>query len=118
MLHELYGGHPGVWHMKFLARDLVWWPNLDKKIEMMVRHCLCCKLSQPSPPLAPMQLWSWPSIPWSHFHMNFAGPIAGMMVLVLNDTRLKWMEAYPMSEATATTTIQQLRQIFAQFGIP
>ena len=32
--------------------------------------------------------------------------------------RSKWIEAYPMATATAGATIQQLRQLFAQFGIP
>jgi len=40
------------------------------------------------------------------------------MILVVIDARSKWIEAYPMATANAGTTIQQLRQLFAQFGIP
>ena len=66
---------------------------------------------------SPMQPWSWPANPWSHLHTDFTGPMAGEMILVVVDARSK-MKAYPMATATATTTIQQLRQLFAQFGIP
>ena len=52
VLHDLHGGHQVVSRMKSLARSLVWWPNLDKEIEMMVKHCSSCQQSQPSPPLA------------------------------------------------------------------
>lgn len=38
--------------------------------------------------------------------------------MVVIDARLKWEEVYPTTTATAGTTIQQLRQLFAQFGIP
>ena len=115
---ELHGGHPGVSHMKSLACGLVWWPNLDTEIEKMVGQCLSCQQCQPSPPAAPMQPWSWPANPWSCLHIDFAGPVAGKMILVVVDTKSKWIEAYPMAAATAGTTIQQLRQLFAQFGIP
>ena len=38
--------------------------------------------------------------------------------MVLVDVRSKWIEAHPMSAITATSTIELLRSIFAQFGIP
>ena len=54
---------------------------------------------------------------WSHWHIDFTGPIAGKMILVVIDARLKWIKAYPMNTANVTTTIQQLKQLFAQLGI-
>ena len=40
------------------------------------------------------------------------------MFLIVIDAHSKWIEVLPMATATALTTIQQLRQLFAQFGIP
>ena len=40
------------------------------------------------------------------------------MLLVVIDAHSKWIEAIPLSTATAFTTIQQLRKPFSQFGIP
>ena len=50
--------------------------------------------------------------------MDYAGPVDGKMILVVIDAHSKWIEAIPLTTATALTTIQQLRKLFAQFGIP
>ena len=40
------------------------------------------------------------------------------MFLVVIDAHSKWIEVSPMATATSSTTIQQLRQMFARFGLP
>ena len=40
------------------------------------------------------------------------------MYLVVIDAHSKWLEVHTMSSITAQATIQHLRQIFAQFGLP
>ena len=40
------------------------------------------------------------------------------MFLVVMDAHSKWLEVVPMKIATALNTIQHIRQLFAQFGIP
>ena len=69
--------------MKSLARMYVWWPGLDKDIEELVKTCYECQACQPAPPAAPLYAWKWPSRPWSHIHLDYAGPIEGKMFLVL-----------------------------------
>ena len=118
VLVDLHGGHPGVSRMKALARSLVWWPGMDLEIEQMVRLCHECQQERPSPPTAPLHPWSWPTRPWMRLHVDFAGPLEGRMFLVVMDAHSKWLEVVPMKIATAFNTIQHLRQLFAQFGIP
>ena len=118
LLAELHSGHPGCTRMKSVARGLLWWPQLDRDIEMAVKQCASCQQVQPLPPSAPLQPWTWPTNPWSRLHIDFAGPMAGKMFLVVIDAHSKWIEVSPMSTATSLTTIQQLHQIFARFGIP
>ena len=115
---ELHTGHPGVSRMKSLARGLVWWPGLDTDIENAVKQCFGCQQNQPASPSAPLQPWSWPTRPWSRLHIDYAGPLEGKMILIVVDAHSKWIEAIPMSTASAQTTIQQLRKLIAQFGIP
>ena len=118
LLAELHSGHPGCTRMKSLARGLLWWPHLDQDIERTVKQCVSCQQCQPLPPSAPLQPWTWPTCPWSRLHVDFAGPVAGKMFLVVIDAHSKWIEVSPMATATSLTTIQQLRQMFARFGIP
>ena len=40
------------------------------------------------------------------------------MFLVLVDAYSKWIEIFPMTSSTATATIQRLKTVFAQFGLP
>ena len=118
VLIELHGGHPGVSRMKSLARTLVWWPGMDQAIEEMVKQCSDCQQSRPSPPAAPLHPWQWPTRPWTRLHIDYAGPMEGKMYLIVIDAHSKWIEAFPMTSATALTTIQHLRVLFAQFGVP
>ena len=118
ILAELHSGHPGCSRMKSVARGLLWWPGLDKDIEITVKQCESCQQGQPLPPAAPLQPWTWPTSPWSRLHIDLTGPVAGKMFLVVIDAHSKWIEVSPMVTATSLTTIQQLRQMFARFGLP
>ena len=117
VLRELHEAHPGSTRMKRLARTFVWWPGIDKDIEMKVRCCLECQSVQSSPPLSPLQPLSWPSRPWSRVHVDLAGPFMGHMFLLLIDAHSKWMEVHPLSSTSSTSIIQCLRRIFSTFGL-
>ena len=118
VLAELHGGHPGITRMKTLARHLVWWPNLDQAIEDVVKQCEDCQQNRANPPPAPLHPWQWPTRPWTRLHIDFAGPMEGKMFLIIIDSHSKWIEVFPMTNATSSSTIRYLRQLFAQFGIP
>ena len=49
--------------------------------------------------------------------LDFAGPLLGQMWLIVVDACSKWPEVTPMSTTTAKHTIQELRLIFARFGL-
>ncbi|XP_055615012.1 uncharacterized protein K02A2.6-like [Toxorhynchites rutilus septentrionalis] len=42
VLQQLHRGHPGVDRMRSLARNFVYWPNIDDQITALVRACLEC----------------------------------------------------------------------------
>ena len=46
MLHE---AHPGIAHMKSLARGYVWWPGIDQELQHCVKSCQRCQINQKSP---------------------------------------------------------------------
>eukprot|EP00731_Ephydatia_muelleri_P012378 Em0006g1272a len=116
VLQELHGGHPGISRMKSLSRTFVWWPGIDKDIEMLVSKCPQCQAARPSPPVAPLQPWSWPTRPWARLHIDYAGPVEGQMLLVVIDAHSKWIEVEVGKDATAEATIQRLRTIFSRLS--
>ena len=118
VLRELHEGHPGICKMKALACMYVWWPGMDSDIEKSVRTCNACQKVQSSPPAAPLNPWKWSTRPWARLHLDYAGPFENRMFLILIDAHSKWIEAVCTKRATSTAVIEELRTMFARFGIP
>ncbi len=118
LLQELHDRHAGMSRMKSLARSFMWWPNMDKEIEQMVRTCTECQVNSSSPPVAPLHPWKWPTRPWARLHLDFEGPFQKEMFLIVIDSHSKWLEVFQMSSTTSHAVIQRLRTVFAQFGLP
>ena len=118
LLKDLHAEHQGMVKMKQLARRYMWWPNIDKDIEQIVRACEMCQENAKSPTSATTASWSWPMGPWKRLHVDFAGPFLGKMFLVTVDAFSKFLDIIPMSQATSAATIQALRRLFSFFGLP
>ena len=41
--------------MTSLARTVVWWPKLDKEIDIMIHSCTKCQEQQEDPPTLPLR---------------------------------------------------------------
>ena len=89
VLQELHEGHPGMTKMKALARMYVWWPGMEKDIEMTVRTSAECQTVRATSPVAPLHPWKWPTRPSARLHLDYAGPFLGKMFLVLIDAHSK-----------------------------
>ena len=104
--------------MKALSRMYVWWSGVDRDIERSVRLCAQCQEVQSAPPVAPLNPWKWPTRPWARLHIDFAGPFLGKYFLILIDAHSKWIEAVVTSSTSSSVVIEELRTMFAKFGIP
>ncbi len=117
VLSELHQQHPGIVKMKSLARMHVYWPNIDQAIEQKVRQCPDC--NQLTDPIkANQNNWIWPNKPGVRIHIDYAGPLDGMMYLIVIDAHSKWAEVIAMKKTTSEATIKAIRKIFADWGIP
>ena len=104
--------------MMALARTHVWWPGLDKELEMLVKACQACQAVKDNPPKAPLHTWAWPTASWQRIHIDFAGSVMEKMLLVAVDVHSKWSEVLVMNTTTASKTITALKELFAQHGLP
>ena len=118
LIEELHGAHAGIVRMKSIARSFVWWPKIDKDLEIKAKSCHTCQTHQRLPPKAPVHAWEYPSTPWERVHIDFMGPFEGKMLLIIVDAHSKWIEAHVMTSSTSTATIERLRQTFATHGVP
>ena len=89
MLDELHEGHPGISHMKSLARSFVWWHHLDMDLKNKVKSCESCQRSRHQPPPAQLHPLEWPACPWARLHADYAGPFLGKMFLIVVDAYSK-----------------------------
>ena len=110
--------HPGIVRMKALARSYVWWPSINKDLEDVAHKCEDCQQNHKEDQRTPLHLLEQPSKPWQRVPLDFAGPLLGQMWLIVFDAFSKWPEVIPMSTTTTKHTIQELRLIFACFGLP
>ena len=118
VLKQLHEVHPGISRMKALARSYVWWPGIDKQIELVVKSCVECCSNQSNPVGVAPHPWEVPSKPWERIHVDFAGPFMGKMFLVVVDAYSKWIEVEMMNCSTALATVNRLRRVFATHGLP
>ena len=117
LLQELHFTHPGMVKRKVLAHSYMWWPNIDCNIEEIVKTCKECAAQRSLPPVALLHSWPWANQPMKRLHVDFA-EIEGFQALVIIDVHSKWIEAIPLRNAIATTTIQAVKTFFSSFGLP
>ena len=108
LLNDLHQDHPGMSRIKSIAGSYLWWPKLNRDIEDLVRSCTSCQAVRKVPSTAPLHPWIWPSKPWQHVHIDFAGPFMGKMFLVIVSAHSKWPEVFPLTDITSAGTIQDL----------
>ena len=117
LLEELHVSHLGVTKMKALARNYLWWPQLDSDLETMCRNFHECCLNSAKPLSAPAHPWIVPNQPWQRIHIDHA-QWGKHLLLIMIDAFAKWPEVHVVSSTSATQTIDKLRTTFATHGIP
>lgn len=118
VITKLHKGHPGINHMKHIARRFVYWPGIDQKIEEIAKSCTACALHAKTPVKTHLQSWPIPSAPWDRVHIDYAGPFKKFYFLIVVDAYSKWPEIIKTTSTTTIQTIKILTSIFAQFGPP
>ena len=118
ILQSLHDNHPGITHMKALARSYIWWIGLDKDIESLGKSCGSCQAIKSNPTAAPLHPWVWPDTPWTRIHVDYAGPFLGKMFFLVVDAHSKWPEVLIMKSTTSQSTIEALRSLFGRYGLP
>ena len=115
---ELHEGQLGISRMKALARSFVWWPNLDRDIENLVKSCPECQSCRNVPGHTVSHPWVFPEGPWRRIHADFA-EWGGKQYLLLIDAFSKWPEIHELgTHATAMQTVEAMRRSFSFHGIP
>ena len=84
----------------------------------MTSRCKGCREVRQDPKLTPIHPWEFPEGPWRWVHIDFAGPVEGKQLLIVVDAFLKWPEVAVMEDVSTEKLLDELRAIFARWGIP
>ena len=104
--------------MKEITCSYAWWEEIDKDIEALVKSCKSCQTVRNSPLMAPLHPWLWLTKPWQRIYVDFAGLFQRRMYLLVSDAHSKWPEIIELKSTTANKTIEELRKLFASYGLP
>lgn len=116
LAHE---AHPGIAAMKRRLRQKVWWPSMDKQVELNVKKCKQCILVSSLGPPEPLKSTRMPEKPWAEIAVDFMGPLpSGHTIFVLVDYFSRFTEAIVMKQITAKRTVEAMHETFSRFGIP
>ncbi|XP_053681613.1 uncharacterized protein K02A2.6-like [Sabethes cyaneus] len=118
VLQQLHKGHPGVERMRSIARQYVYWPNIDEDVTRTVSTCNDCARVAKTDRKTLLSSWPTPEKAWQRVHLDYAGPMSGQYYLILVDSFSKWPEVIQTKDITTAATIRLLRGIFARFGAP
>ena len=76
----------------WLFTKLLWWPEVDRDIERVIKHCATCQA-------------------------NADNPRVSKMCLIVINTFSKWPEHGVLQSTSAGITVERLRTVFANKGI-
>ncbi|KAJ8034491.1 hypothetical protein HOLleu_21353 [Holothuria leucospilota] len=116
LAHE---GHQGIVKTKQRLRQKVWWPNIDREVEGMIRQCHACQVVNKAAQAEPIQPSKLPEGPWEDLAVDLCGPFpSGEYIIVLTDYYSRWPEATVLHSITSQTIINWLNHVFSSHGYP
>lgn len=117
ILKQLHTSHQGIKKTQLLARESVFWRNINKDIEQMTKQCEVCQKYQPEQSQEPTLHHSIPPTPWwklgtDMFHIN------NKNYLIIVDYFSKYPIVSELGTLSSKRVVDTLKTTFALFGVP
>ena len=118
ILAKLHESHQGIEKTRLRARATVYWKNINRDIDEIVRKCDVCQQMQRSQPHEPLKQHEVPTRPWQ---------IVGTDLFVVNrdsyliicDYYSKFPFVYNIDgQVTSDAVIKRMKGVFAEQGCP
>ena len=118
ILKQLHTAHLGQEKTKLLARDTVYWMNMNKDIDKLVQGCEICQRHQPSQCAEPLTPHELPVKPWSILGTDLFH-FGDQQWLIVADYYSKFPVVRKLPNPSPSSTVVSItKQIFAEMGIP
>ena len=117
MLDRIHMGHMGITKCSQSAREVMFWPGMNKAIEQMVLRCTICQEYCDSNPNEPMLPGPASEHPWEIVATDLF-QWSDKDYLLLLDFYSRCFEVRMLENATSATVMHHIKSIFARHGIP
>ena len=117
ILSQLHYGHLGIEKIRRLARDSVYWPQINKDIEKTVKLCTTCQEEQPSQQHEPLKPHDIPTTPWTKLATDLF-TLHNEDYLVITDFHSKFPLLYKLRNTRSETVAATTASMFGIFGPP
>ena len=117
VLDEIHGAHMGESKSLSFARDYVFWPSMTVQIKDRVSSCSICNAFRNRQQRESLHPHDIPGLPWQVVGTDLFD-YAGQTYLLVTDFYSKYFEIELLRQNTARCVINNLKKIFARFGVP
>ena len=117
ILDQLHTGHMGIERTRRLARESVYWPNINQDIERLVKSCSICQENQPSQQREPLEPHHIPPAPWTKLATDLF-EVDQEEYLLVTDYYSKYPVVYRLKTTTSAAVARVTADIFGLLGPP
>ena len=117
VLERIHDGHQGINKCRERANQAVWWPGMGQAIKEMVGRCRFCCENRTSQMKEPLIISSLPEYPFQRIGVDLC-EFRGENFLIAVDYYSRFIEISRLGKTTAGAVIEELKTIFARYGIP
>ncbi len=117
ILTQLHQGHLGIERTQRLARESVYWPNINKDIENVVKKCMTCQENLPSQTKEPLDPHDIPSTPWYKIATDLF-TLDREDYLLIVDYHSKFPIVSKLHNTSSQTVAKATSAVFSMFGPP
>ena len=109
ILHET---HLGITKTKQLARDTVFWPNIDQQITNRIEKCQVCQNSRNTPHKEPLVNHHIPCSPYEKVGTDLF-EIDNQIYIIIVDCYSKYLEIALLTDTSSKSVIKVMKEKFA-----
>ncbi|MCG7879290.1 MAG: RNase H-like domain-containing protein, partial [Candidatus Thiodiazotropha endolucinida] len=119
VLNLAHETHRGLKKTKQLLRSKVWFPNIDHKVDNLIKMCRTCQMTSSPPRAPPVMMSKLPDGPWKKVGLDLSGPYGSNneYVMALIDYYSRFPVVEILRSTTSATIVNKLHQIFAMHGL-
>jgi len=116
-LRQLHCAHQGAEKSKLRARSAIFWANINKDIDEMIRKCTICQKYQAGNAKEPLIPHDVPKRPWHKLGIDLFY-LRNENYLLLADYGSKFPIVKKLKTTSSREVINRLKEIFSEHGIP